>query len=122
MIHHGFIRVAAAAPALRVADCEYNAGRITGLVAQAERTGVGVLVFPELALTGYTCGDLFHHSALLDGALAGLKTVVAATHGYAGLVAVGLPLRLDDQLFNCAAVVFKGKILGFVPKSFLPNY
>src|SRR5258708_13215418 len=98
MIHHGFIRVAAAAPALRVADCEYNAGRIVGLVAQAERAGVGVLVFPELALTGYTCGDLFHHATLLDGPLAGLKTVVAATHAYPGLVASGLHLPLANHL------------------------
>src|SRR5262249_50868356 len=122
MIHHGFVRVAAASPALRVADCEYNAGRIVGLIGQAEREGVSVLVFPELAITGYTCGDLFHHAALLDGALVGLQTVVKATQGFVGVVAVGVPLRLDDQLFNCAAVIFKGKILGLVPKSYLPNY
>src|SRR5262245_53134754 len=122
MIHHGFVRVAAASPALRVADCEYNAGRIAGLIARAEHDCVGVLVFPELAITGYTCADLFHHATLLEAALAGLQTVVKATQGFVGVVTVGLPLRLDDQLFNCAAVIFKGKILGLVPKSFLPNY
>ena len=122
MIHHGFVRVAAAVPALRVADCEYNAGRIAGLIEQASRADVGVLAFPELALTGYTCGDLFNPPPLLQGALAGLQTVVKATQGFPGLVVVGVPLRVDDQLFNCAAVIFNGKILGLVPKSYLPNY
>src|SRR5438093_7034519 len=122
MIYHGFVRVAAAVPALRVADCEYNAGRIVGLLGRATHAGVGVLAFPELALTGYTCGDLFHHPPLLQGALAGLQTVVKATHGFPGVVVVGVPLRIDDQLFNCAAVIFNGKVLGLVPKSYLPNY
>src|SRR5262245_35724860 len=122
MLYHGFLRVAAAVPNLRVADCEFTAERIIGLIRHAEAEGVGLLAFPELSLTGYTCGDLFQHATLLDSALQALHKVTRATQGFPGLVVVGLPLRLDDQLFNCAAVLYKGKVLGLVPKSYLPNY
>jgi NAD+ synthase (glutamine-hydrolysing) len=122
MLYHGFLRVAAAAPHLRVADCDFNAERMIGLIRRAETEGIGVLAFPELSLTGYTCGDLFQHGTLLDGALAALHKVVRATQGFSGLVVVGLPIRADNQLFNCAAVLHKGKVLGLVPKSHLPNY
>lgn len=123
MPHHGFVRVAAAAPRLRVADCAYNTDQILSLITRAESEGVTVLVFPELSLTAYTCADLFHHPPLLAGAIDGLQKIVkASTGGFSGLIAVGLPLRHDDQLFNCAAIVHRGKVLGVVPKSHLPNY
>src|SRR5438105_349500 len=102
MLHHGFLRVAAATPQLRVADCVFNADRTLALMQQAEGEAVDVLVFPELGLTGYTCGDLFHHPPLLAGALVALQRVVKASGSqFAGLLVVGLPLRHDDQLFNC---------------------
>ncbi len=123
MIHHGFLRVAAAVPTLRVADCEFNAERILALMAQAESDDVAVLVFPELSLTGYTCGDLFHQTALQKAAVASLAKLVWHGAGvFSGLAVVGLPLAVDDQLFNCAAVLQGGRVLGVVPKSFIPNY
>jgi NAD+ synthase (glutamine-hydrolysing) len=123
MIHHGFLRVAAATPALRVADCSYNAEQILDLLTRAEAEGVAVLVFPELSLTGYTCADLFHHQTLQRGALDALRRVVReGAELFSGLAVVGLPLAVDDQVFNCAAVLHRGRVLGVVPKSFIPNY
>jgi len=123
MPDHGFLRVAAATPVLRVADSAFNAEQMLPLLEQARKEVVAILVFPELALTGYTCGDLFHHPTLQRGALAGLERLRQATvAGYSGFVVVGLPLLIDDQLFNCAAVLHQGKVLGLVPKSYLPNY
>jgi NAD+ synthase (glutamine-hydrolysing) len=123
MSYHGFLRVAAATPTLRVADCPYNAGRIIGLMEHAEAEGVAVLVFPELALTGYTCADLFQQASLQRAALAALEQITAASRTLGpGLVAVGVPVAVDDQLFNCAALIQRGRVLGLVPKSFIPNY
>ena len=123
MIQHGFLRVAAAAPKLRVADCAYNAEQILDLMTRAEQDGVAVLVFPELCLTGYTCGDLFHQPALQNAALAALDAVVRrGRKRFTGLAMVGLPLVVDDQLCNVAAVVQNGAVLGLAPKSYLPNY
>jgi NAD+ synthase (glutamine-hydrolysing) len=119
----GFVRVAAVTPRLRVADRAFNAERIVSLMGQAQAQGVGVLVFPELSLTGYTCADLFQQTALQHGALAALEQVVAASEKhYAGLTVVGLPLLVDNQLYNCAAVFCRGRVLGILPKTFLPNY
>lgn len=123
MTHHGFVRVATAAPTLRVADCDFNVQQILTLLALAEREKVSVLVFPELSLTGYTCADLFHQATLQNGAVAALKQL--CTEGasiFSGVAVVGLPLLVDDQLFNCAAVMHHGTMLGIVPKSFIPNY
>src|SRR5437879_664576 len=112
MSQHGFVRVAAAVPALRVADPAFNAQHILALLARAEQEGVTVLVFPELALTGYTCADLFSQSTLLRGALAALSDVVNRGRSiFSGLAIVGLPLAVDDQLFNCAAAFSRGHIL-----------
>jgi NAD+ synthase (glutamine-hydrolysing) len=123
MLPHGFLRVAAATPVLRVADCSFNADRILGLMRQAEADGVAVLVFPELSLTGYTCADLFQHSTLQRGALDALEHILrAGADLFSGIAFVGLPLIVDDQLFNCAAVLSRGRLLGVVPKSFIPNY
>jgi NAD+ synthase (glutamine-hydrolysing) len=123
MLNHGFLRVATASPLLRVADCDFNADQILGLLERAEGEGVHVLVFPELALTGYTCADLFQHAVLQRGALEALGRIARDGAGrFGGVAVVGLPLAVDDQVFNCAAVVHRGRVLGVVPKSFIPNY
>ena len=123
MADYGFLRVGAAVPQLRVADCRYNVERILGLLAQAESQGVSVLVFPELAITGYTCADLFQQTTLQKAALAALAHLVrAGSPIFTGIAIVGFPLALDDQMFNCAAVIHRGRVLGVVPKSFIPNY
>ncbi len=124
MIHsHGFVRVAAAVPRVSVGDCLHNAGRIIEMMARARRENVAILVFPELSLTGYTCGDLFHQSTLLDGALEALDAVRRASETvFDGLIFVGLPLAIDSRLYNCAAVLQKGKLLAAAPKSHPPNY
>lgn len=116
-----FLRAAAAVPSLRVADCAFNAERILALMEQAESDRAAILVFPELAITGYTCADLFHQETLQRAAVAALGRV-AESSVFSGLAVVGLPLVVDDQLFNCAAVLHRGEILGIVPKSFIPNY
>jgi NAD+ synthase (glutamine-hydrolysing) len=122
MIHHGFARVAACTPVLRVADPAFNAARIVEQLEQAEAEGVAAVVFPELSLTGYTCGDLFAHPTLLRAAEEGLRAVLEASRRIAGVFAVGLPLAVDGQLFNCAAVGCQGALLGVVPKCYPPNY
>jgi NAD+ synthase (glutamine-hydrolysing) len=123
MTHQGFLRVAAASPVLRVADCAFNAERILALMARAEAERVAVLVFPELSITGYTCADLFQQIALQRGALDALAHVVKeSAAAFRGLAVVGVPIAVDDQLFNCAALIHRGKVLAVVPKSFIPNY
>ncbi|HJT77950.1 MAG TPA: nitrilase-related carbon-nitrogen hydrolase, partial [Gemmataceae bacterium] len=123
MTNHGFLRVAAASPVLRVADPAFNADRTLALLRRAADEGAGVVVFPELGLTGYTCADLFQQTALQRGAAAALVHLVREAAGvFAGLAVVGLPLAVDDMLFNCAAVFQGGRVLGVVPKSFIPNY
>ena len=118
----GFISVACGTPKLRLADCHYNAEQTFTMMRQAEKAGVKVLVLPELGLTGYTCGDLFYQESLLRGAEEALATVLEATRNLEVVTAVGLPVRVDQKLYNCAAVIQKGKILGVVPKTHIPNY
>ena len=118
----GFVKIAAATPDLRVADCAYNASEIIKQAKQAAAKGAHLIVFPELCLTGYTCGDLFLQQTLLDGALAALETVCRETAGLNAAVVVGLPLMQQGKLFNVAAVLCGGKIEGIVPKQFIPNY
>ena len=118
----GFVKIAAATPDLRVADCAYNASEIVKLARQAAAKGAHLVVFPELCLTGYTCGDLFLQRTLLDGALAALDTVCRETVALNAAVVVGLPLVHQGKLFNVAAVLCGGKIEGIVPKQFIPNY
>ena len=120
----GFITVAAGTPKIRVADCRYNAEQIFTLMREADKQGVKVLALPELCLTGYTCGDLFLQDTLLNGAEEGLKTILEATKHLDLVAAVGLPVRdkWNNKLYNCAAVIQKGEILGLVPKTYLPNY
>lgn len=118
----GFISVACGTPKIRLADCNYNAEQTFILMRKADQAGVKFLVLPELGITGYTCGDLFYQDTLLSGAEEALSTVLAATRPLEIVTAVGLPLRVHNQLYNCAAVIQKGKILGVVPKTHLPNY
>lgn len=118
----GFLRVAVGTPQIRVADCEYNAGEVIRLMEDAAKAGAKVLALPELTLTAYTCGDLFFQKTLLDGALEALTRVVKASKGSDLVLVVGLPLAVDMRLYNCAAVVQNGQILGVVPKRNPPNY
>lgn len=118
----GFIKVAAATPGLRVADCAYNAAEVVRLAREAAEKGARLIVFPELCLTGYTCGDLFLQQTLLDGALTALETVCRETAALEAVVLAGLPLRVRGKLYNCAAVLCRGEVLAFVPKRNLPNY
>jgi NAD+ synthase (glutamine-hydrolysing) len=117
----GYLRVAVAAPELRVGDPAFNAEVTTGVLAALADEGVELVVFPELGLTGYTCGDLFYQSALRSAARKALCEVAQATRGLALAAIVGLPLEIDGRLFNCAAFVAGGRVHGLVPKSFLPN-
>ncbi len=119
---HGFARVAVATPRCRVADPAFNAAQTIALARQAQQQGAVLAAFPELGLSAYTCDDLFHQAALLDACEDALAQVVAASVELPLALIVGLPLRVDHQLFNCAAVVANGRILGLVPKSYLPNY
>ena len=119
----GFLRVAAACPPVAVADPQRNADHVLRFVDDARKQGVQVLVFPELGLTGYTCGDLFFSlSTLVGGAERALDRILAATADHAMLIAVGLPACHEGRLFNVAAVLQKGRILGVVPKTYLPGY
>ncbi len=118
----GFIKTAAATPDIKVADCEYNAGQIISLIKQAADNNASIVVFPELCITGYTCGDLFLQKTLLDGAKSALKKIINETAALDIVSIVGLPLDMGGKLYNCAAVLKGGNILGIVPKKNIPNY
>ena len=118
----GFISVACGTPKLRLADCNYNAEQIFTMMRTAEKKGVKVLVLPELCLTGYTCGDLFYQDALLSGAETALSTILEATRNLEVVTAVGMPVRVNHRIYDCAVVIQKGEILGVVPKSDLVNH
>ena len=122
MENFGFIKVAAAVPSVRVADCRHNADCIAKLLREACTGGVQITVFPELSLTAYSCGDLFQNALLLDEAERALQHLLDAGQQLDIVGIVGMPVRLHNQLFNCAVVFSSGRILGVVPKTFLPNY
>lgn len=117
----GFLKVACATPRVIVADVDKNCEDILRLMRESEKSGAKITVFPELCLTGYTCGDLFFQSILLKKALGGLDRLARETTKMGGLFAVGLPLLFNGKLYNCAAMLNRGKILGIVPKLNLPN-
>lgn len=119
---HGFVKVAAVTPDVRVADCIFNAEQICLNMKEAAQNGAKLIVFPELAVTGYTCGDLFWQEALLTAAKEALGKIVGASADVDALVFVGLPWEKDGKLYNAAAAFSRGKLLGVVPKHFLPNY
>ena len=122
LYNHGFVRVAVGTPEVRVADPGFNGARTIELMEQAEREKAVLALFPELGLTSYSCEDLFHQQALLNGALESLHRVLQASEALNLIAVVGMPLQVDHLLFNCAVVIHRGKILGIVPKTFLPNY
>ncbi len=122
LYNHGFVRAAVAIPEVRVADPAFNGARTIELMEKAASEKVALVLFPELGLTAYSCEDLFHQQALLDSALEALRGVLKASESLDMIAAVGMPLHVDDLLFNCAVVLCHGKILGVVPKTFLPNY
>ncbi|MBX6419730.1 MAG: NAD(+) synthase [Nevskia sp.] len=122
LYRHGFVRVAAAVPEVRVADPAFNAARCAELMHAAATQHARYLVFPELGLSAYSCEDLFHQQALLDGCASALRCLLEATRALPLVGIVGLPLRVEALLFNCAAVFCGGRILGLVPKSYLPTY
>ncbi|HEU4410404.1 MAG TPA: NAD(+) synthase [Polyangiaceae bacterium] len=119
---HDFVRVALAVPEVRVADPAFHARQALGLLEEAASKGAALTLFPELNLSAYTCDDLFHQGALLDACLGALDEVVEGSRGLPTLGVVGLPLRVEQSLFNCAVVFGAGRIYGVVPKTFLPNY
>lgn len=118
----GFIKVASAIPKVKVADCRHNVVEIIHLIGKAATSGVQIVVFPELSITGYTCGDLFLQQTLQEEALSGVLEIATHTAHLDILSIVGLPVVVGQQLLNVAAVIQKGHILGLVPKSYLPNY
>lgn len=118
----GFIKVAAATPELAVADCTFNTEQIILLMKKAQEQGSAIIVFPELCVTGYCCSDLFSQDRLLEAAESSLIKIIKASKGISALVFIGLPVQVCGKLFNCAAAVQNGKLLGLVPKSYLPNY
>lgn len=120
---YGYIKVAASIPEVRVADCDYNAARLQEQMILANSKGAQVVVFPELCITGYTCQDLFGQQLLLDEALAALVRLLDFSQNLDLISIVGLPLaHHGGALINCAAVISRGKLLGLVPKTYLPNY
>ena len=121
-MNDGFIRLGAATPAIHVADCAANADEICRIAREACEAGVNILCFPELCVTGYTCGDLFLEPVLLKGAEDALCRIMKETAALPILLAVGVPVEHKHQLYNCAAFLLKGELLGLVPKRNIPNY
>ena len=119
---YGFIKVAAASPALRVADCRYNAEKSAEMMKQAAAAGAHLLVLPELGLTGYTCGDLLLQPTLLAGAQDALQALLEESRAISLTTVAGLPLAVEGKLYNCAAVLHGGQLLGIVLLLNLPNY
>ena len=117
----GYVRVAAAVPHMRVADCQYNASEIKKQITEAVQEGVQVVCFPELSITGYTCADLFFTQQLQKDALSALEDVCTFTRDLPIIVLVGAPLKVDNNLYNCAFVMTDGEVIGIVPKINLPN-
>lgn len=118
----GFIKVAACTPEIQVADVDFNVDKIISQLEKCREEGVKVAVFPELCITGYTCQDLFFQNALLDKAMEGVVKIAKTTADSDMLVAVGVPVRANGKLYNCAAVMQDGEVRAFVPKTHLPNY
>ena len=121
-MNHGFIKVAAVATDIKVADVEFNTKEILKSIELASQNGASLIAFPELCITGYTCGDLFFQEILLTKSKAALNEIAASTNHIDALIFLGLPLQLEGKLYNVVATLNKGKILGFTTKTYLPNY
>jgi len=122
LYQHGFVRVAVATPAVRIGDPMANAASTAALMREAARRKALLCVFPELGLSAYTCEDLFHQQALLEGVGRAFEKLLQATRNLPLAAFVGLPVRLEGQLYNCAALICRGRVLGVAPKTYLPNY
>ena len=118
----GLVRAAAVTPVLKVANPEFNTDEIIKCAMEAEKSGAGIILFPELCISGYTCGDLFYQEFLYSKSMEGLKKIAESTKKLSAAIVVGFYMRLENNLFNCAALIQEGKIKGIVPKMFLPNY
>ena len=121
-MRQGFIKVAAVTPKIKVADPVYNGTQICQRMEEACARGAKIIVFPELCITGYTCGDLFMQQLLLEEASRQLLRIAEATAGRDALVMVGLPMEREGRLYNVAAVLWQGQVLGLVPKANIPSY
>ena len=122
LYRHGFVRVAVATPRVRIGDPRHNADATLELMQQAARDKALLAVFPELGLSAYTCDDLFHQRTLIDAAESALAQLLARTRSLPLAALVGLPVAVDGRLYNCAALVCRGRLVGVVPKTYLPNY
>lgn len=121
-MNYGFLRIAAATPEIRVGDCDYNKNKIIEQINLANDNGASLVVFPELCITGYTCGDLFLQKVLLDGAAEALLDIAGATAKLPIVSVVGVPIAVNGSLYNCGAVVYEGCVIALVPKMNIPNY
>jgi len=122
LYNHGFIRVSVGVPEVQVADPEFNATKTIALMEQAVAEKAVLVLFPELGLSAYSCEDLFHQQVLLDGTLDALQTVLTSSKDMNLIAVIGMPLQVQHLLFNCAVVLYRGQILGVVPKTYPPNY
>lgn len=121
-MNYGFVKVAAAVPHVKVADCKFNVEKIESLIAVAEGKGVQIILFPEMSITGYTCGDLFSQQLLLEEAEMGLMQIMNNTRQLDIISIVGMPVIVNSTVINAAVTIQKGKILGVTAKTYLPNY
>ena len=121
-MNYNFIKVCAATPDLVVADCRYNTDQILASIDEANLEKAELIVFPELSMTGYTCADLFYQQVLLEEALVNLSRIIEHSKTTTMMICVGLPLKLDQKIFNCAVMIQEGLILGVTPKTSLPNH
>ena len=119
---YDYIRVSSAVPDIRIGDTDFNKQEICKKILEAEATGSDIVVFPELSVTGYTCADLFFQQTLLSKSMEAVSSIMMASRRHKTVIVVGAPVKLAGQLYNCACVIKSGKLLGIVPKTFLPNY
>ena len=118
----GFIKIAAVSPAVTMGNVEKNCNEIINMLEKAKNQRVQIAVFPELSLCGYTCGDLFHQKALIDACYSGIMKICEYSKAFNGYIAVGSPIKYNGKLYNCAVMINNGKVLGIVPKTYIPNY
>lgn len=121
-MYYGFLKAACASPKLKVADCNFNADQIIEEAGSASKKGASIIVFPELCITGYTCGDLFFQSALQKSSEENLAKIIKKTSKLNSLIFAGLPFAQPEGIYNCAAAIYKGQLLALFAKSYLPNY
>lgn len=118
----GFVKVCAATPDIKVADCDFNKSEIIGAISKAAQNGAKLVVLPELCVCGYTCSDLFFQRSLIDASAAAVLQIAKETSEYDIISIVGFPFDFESKLYNCAAVIFGGRVIAIVPKTYLPNY